>query len=29
MVDLRAAGDPGHRVSQQRVFGDMFVSALE
>jgi hypothetical protein len=23
MADLRAAGDPGHRVSQQRVFGDL------
>jgi hypothetical protein len=22
MVDLRAAGDPGHSVSQQRVFGE-------
>src|SRR5512133_3459200 len=23
MADLRAAGDPGHSVSQQRVFGDL------
>jgi hypothetical protein len=28
MVDLRAAGDPGHSVSQQRVFGGLALSSV-
>jgi hypothetical protein len=28
MADLRAAGDTGHQVSQQRVFGDLAASVF-